>query len=498
MMDRIGVLYLRYSSHSQNEQSIETQRNICNAYAVKNGIKIVDEYIDKAMTGTNDKRKDFQRMIEDSKNQKFDFVIVYKMDRFARNRYDSAINKNKLKKNNVRVVSATENISDDKDGILLESLLEGLAEYYSANLSENIRYGMETNAKKGLSIGGNSLPLGYKSIEETREIVIDKETAPIVQKIFEMYRDKSTMAEIIRYLNINNLKTSRSNEFNKNSIRRLLTNEKYIGVYKFKGEIMPIRIPAIIDEKLFNEVQEMVKKRKSAPARARAKAEYLLTTKLYCGDCNSMMTGFSGTSGSSKRVYNYYACKMAKEKQCRKSNVSKRFIEDFVILKAQELLTDENINIIAHRLVEYVENERDKSNINRLKKIIKNNEKERNNLFDSLKLCTTDSMRLSILEEMSKMENNNKDLELELRFEEANILKLSVPQIKYFLKNLRKGNIYDEYYRQTITDIFVYRVYLYDNNDIMIIFTIQNNDFRGKIPSKKELISLFKGLSSPP
>lgn len=156
-----AVIYARFSSHAQNEQSIEGQLAECRAFAERNNLRIVREYIDRALTGTTDKRPDFLQMIEDSKRKGFQFVIVYQLDRFARNRYDSATYKAKLKKNGVRVLSAKENITDDASGILIEGVLESMAEYYSAELSQKIKRGIAISASKCKYFGG-SVPLGYK------------------------------------------------------------------------------------------------------------------------------------------------------------------------------------------------------------------------------------------------------------------------------------------------------------------------------------------------
>lgn len=152
-----AVIYARYSSERQNEQSIAGQIEICTDWAKNNDITIIDIYHDEALSGRTDKRPDFQRMINDAKSQKFDFIIVYKLDRFARNRYDSAIYKAQLKKYNVKILSAMENISDGPEGIILESLIEGMAEYYSANLSQNVLRGMRQKANQGKYLGGTFL-----------------------------------------------------------------------------------------------------------------------------------------------------------------------------------------------------------------------------------------------------------------------------------------------------------------------------------------------------
>jgi len=107
------VIYARYSSHKQNDTSIEAQLAECKAFAERNGYNVVGEYIDKAISGKSDERPEFLRMIEDSSKGRFSKIAVYQLDRLARNRYDSAIYKAKLKKNGVKVLSAKENISDD-------------------------------------------------------------------------------------------------------------------------------------------------------------------------------------------------------------------------------------------------------------------------------------------------------------------------------------------------------------------------------------------------
>ena len=133
-----AVIYARYSTDSQREESIEGQIRECTAYAEKNGFTVVKHYIDRAISAKTDNRPQFQQMIKDSERGIFDVIIVWKLDRFARNRYDSARYKTQLKRNGVKLVSATEVISAGPEGIILESVLEGYAEYYSADLAEKV------------------------------------------------------------------------------------------------------------------------------------------------------------------------------------------------------------------------------------------------------------------------------------------------------------------------------------------------------------------------
>ena len=240
------VIYARFSSHSQTEQSIEGQLKVCYEYAESNHYTVVGEYIDRAISGTTDNRAEFQRMISDSDKHTFEGVLVYQLDSFARNRYDSAINKAKLKKNGVRVLSAKENIADDASGILVEGVLESMAEYYSVELSQKIHRGMAINAEKCLSNGSNP-GMGFK-VDAERRFHVDEEEAAIVREIYERYASGETKAEIIRDLKRRRVKTSLGKEFSPNSLSHLLSNKRYIGVYLYKGKETPGGMPRILDD----------------------------------------------------------------------------------------------------------------------------------------------------------------------------------------------------------------------------------------------------------
>ena len=225
------VIYARFSSHSQTEQSIEGQLKVCYEYAQAHQYTVIGEYIDRAQSGTSDNRTDFQRMIQDSEKHAFQGVLVYQLDRFARNRYDSAIYKSRLKKNGVRVLSAKENITEDASGILIEGVLESMAEYYSAELSQKINRGRKINASKCLSNGSNP-GLGYK-VDKDRRFYVDEDEAKIVREIFRRYANGERAVDITQDLNNRRVKTSIGREFNKNSLHRLLRNRRYIGYYTY-------------------------------------------------------------------------------------------------------------------------------------------------------------------------------------------------------------------------------------------------------------------------
>ena len=282
-----AVIYARYSSDNQREESIEGQLRECKEYADKNGITILCSYIDRALSAKTDNRPEFQKMVQDSAKGLFDTVLVWKLDRFARNRYDSAHYKAVLRRNGVKVVSATENISDGPEGIILESMLEGMAEYYSAELAQKINRGLTENALKGKNNGGG-IPLGYQ-LTDDQHLRIDPLTAPIVREIYQRYAEGETVRSIITSLNERHILTQKQKPFRPNSLHSVLCNRKYIGEYRYKDIIIPDGVPSIIPKDLFERVQMRVEKNKRTPARAKAEEEYLLTTKLFCGHCGGRL-----------------------------------------------------------------------------------------------------------------------------------------------------------------------------------------------------------------
>lgn len=251
-----AVIYARYSSDNQREESIEGQLRECKAFAEANDMMIIDTYIDRALSAKTDNRPDFQRMIKESANGLFDIVIVWKLDRFARNRYDSAHYKSVLQKNGVKVISATEKISQNSEGILLESLLEGMAEYYSAELSEKVTRRLTENALK-CKYNGGTMPIGYCT-DEKQYYIIDTLTAPAVLDAFKHYAEGSTMQEITDELNLKGIRTKKNTRISLNTVTRMLHNRKYIGEYRYNDIVIPNGIPAIVPTDLFERVQEMM------------------------------------------------------------------------------------------------------------------------------------------------------------------------------------------------------------------------------------------------
>ena len=455
-----SVIYARYSPGSkQAYQSIEGQLKECYAFAERSGLRVIHEYIDEHLTRTNDKRDSFLQMIEDSKKKNFQFVIVYQLDRFARNRYDSATYKAKLKKNGVRVLSARENITDDASGILIEGVLESMAEYYSAELSQKIKRGIAISASKCKYFGG-SVPLGYK-VDEQKNFVVNEETAPLVKTIFEMFVGGRTYADIIRFLNERGIKTSQGGLWNKSSFHRIFCNRHYLGKYIYHGKEIDGGMPRLIDDELFADVQKVLTKYAAAPSRGKAKVEYLLSDKMICGHCGNKMTGISSTS-SNKKIHNYYKCGGNNKGICKKRTVRKQFEDEVVaaIVGEHGILTDEFIDLVAAETYLLIQAEQNDTEIKRLENLVAENQKAINNLMQALMLG---KIAETILSQIEKLENENKELNDTIATEKAMQINYSYADIRKWLSHFRTLDYSKTKNRKDLIDTFIYRVILYDD-----------------------------------
>lgn len=437
-----GVIYARYSSDSQREESIDGQIRECKAFAEKQGITILDMYIDRALSAKTDNRPQFQKMIKDSAKQKFNVIIVWKLDRFARNRYDSARYKNALKKNNVRVVSATENISDGSEGILLESVLEGMAEYYSAELAEKVTRGLAENALK-CKFNGGTVPIGYV-INKERLFEIDPLKAPWVLEAFKWYNNGKTIKQIVNLLNEKGVTTSLGSKITINIVTNLLKNRRYIGEYRFRDIVHEDGIPPIVPKDLFNSVQEQLQKNKRAAARHKADDDYLLTTKLFCGKCGVYMTGESGT-GRNGTVHRYYKCNNAKYRHsCDKKTVKKEWIEDMVVQYTKKMLMQDDVIEDIAAIVLRVENN-EKTSVILLRQQLSETERAIANLLNAIEqgiITTTTKQR------MIELENIKEELELKLIKEEIKHPPLTKEGLIFWLQRFRSMEVTKKEHKQ--------------------------------------------------
>ncbi|MCM1043354.1 MAG: recombinase family protein [Corallococcus sp.] len=351
-MTKTAVIYARYSSDSQTEQSIEGQLRICKEYAQRNNILILDTYIDRAMTGTNDNRPDFQKMIKDSSKKSFDYVLVYKLDRFSRNKYETAIHKKTLKDNGVKVLSAMENIPDTPEGIILESLLEGMNAYYSAELAQKVKRGMRENRIKGFYQGGG-VPYGYRV--ENKKMVIDESKAEVVRFIYRQYSKGVFVKDIIAELASKGI-LYKGKPFLNTTVYEILANEKYSGAYTKGDEIVDKMYPAIIDKELFEKVRKIVDSNKFG--KRSVKTVYLLRNKLKCGYCGRPISADTGTSVNGE-VAHYYKCIGRKKDHngCTKSIIRKEHLEKIVVDSiVEELSKPQIMDYVVKELLKLQEN----------------------------------------------------------------------------------------------------------------------------------------------
>ena len=457
-----AVIYARYSSDNQREESIEGQIRECTAFAEKNGITILRHYIDRAFSAKTDNRPEFQNMIKDSGKRLFDMIIVWKLDRFARNRYDSARYKATLKKNGVKVVSATEVISDGAEGIILESVLEGYAEYYSADLSEKVVRGMTENALKSKYNGGTR-PIGYL-IDNDQYFQIEPLTAPFVREAFQRYDEGATMTAIRDWLNEQGIKNTRGQKMTYNSVQHLLNNRRYIGEYTYRDVVVPDGIPAIVPQDLFDRVQEKLAKNKKAPARHKAEDEYLLTTKLFCGYCGAYLCGESGTSHTGN-VHHYYKCVSVKKKrtECHKKSVRKEWIEDLVVSETMKMVMDDKaIEAIVSMLMDLLD--RENVNLPLYEQQLRETDTAIQNLLNAIQQGILTKSTKGRLEEL---EATKEELETKIACEKLAKPKVSAEFMTFWLHRFRKLDVRQKSHRKMLIDTFINAIFLYD--DKMVI-----------------------------
>ena len=465
----LAAIYARYSSHSQTEQSIEGQLAAAHAYAESHGYTVVHEYCDRAQTGRNDNRDAFQQMLSDTDKHQFDVIITWKVDRIGRNREDIAFNKHRCKKNGIRIEYVAENLPDSAESVILESVLEGMAEYYSLQLSTNIRRGQLESARKLQCIGGTR-PLGYDVDRETKRFIINPQTAPIVKQIFEKYAEGSTETEIIAWLNEQGIRTTKKKPFSKSSLATLLHNEKYIGVYVYK-DIVRVEdgVPAIVDKELFNKVQELMKVNRRAPSHTWTHQDYILTDKLFCGKCGSPMVGESGFSHTGAK-HSYYSCVgHRKKKTCDKRPVRQDWIEGKVLEATRDLLADDELlDFIADKTYAYYLS----VNGNAEQKTVLENELASVNisidrLISAIEAGAFNDRIKTRLDDLNaqKAQITASIAEMEL----ASGFRLTRDHIAFFLRAFRDADISDRACQKRLVQTFVNAVFVYDDK-IKIVY----------------------------
>ena len=460
-MNKKAVIYARFSSHTQTEQSIEGQLRECYDYAKRHDLLIVDEYIDRALTGTHDKRPSFLRMIEDSKRKTFNYVLVYQLDRFARNRYDSANYKAKLKKNGVRVLSAKENITEDASGILIEGVLESMAEYYSAELSQKVKRGIKESLSKGYFLGGYTL-FGYDIVD--KRWTINSIEAPIVKDMFERYKNGEKAQSIVDRLNAMGIHNKTGAKFTVNSFAKIIRNSKYMGVVINNETKYTNVVPAIVDEQTFITCNRIMDNQRHKQKTTKEHSPYILSGKLFCGNCGTLMTADDGTSHTGK-VYRYYKCFNRKRNKnaCNKTAITKDKLEDIVFSKTIEyILQPQVIDQLALAVTEKFNKGLEKSNeLALLEKEHKNVQKALNGFLTAIAQGIITKLTK---DKLLELEQQNTLLEDKIAVAKARqIQPLNYEQVKAFLYYFANKQYTNDEAKNEFFNSFLYRVVLFDD-----------------------------------
>lgn len=499
--DVVCCLYMRYSSDRQTEQSIEGQLRELLTFCHRNRYRVAAIYVDRAISAhaSMEKRPAFQQMLSDSARAAWKTVLVYKLDRFARNREDAAVARMRLRKNGCNVESAKEGISKSPEGVILESILEGMAEYYSLELSQKITRGMRESALKGQAVGG-SVPLGYKI--EKKKWVLDPLTAPLVSEAFTRYADGETVADICADFNDRGYRTAKGAQFNKSSFKNIFRNEKYIGVYKYRDIRMEDALPRIVEDDVWRKVQSRLKVNEQAPARGKAKVPYLLAGKIFCGHCGSPMVGECGR-GKGGKTYNYYSCANRKRNGgCDKKPAPKDWIEDVVAHDALKVLTDEVIEYVATTAAQQSEKEiQQNTNIPALQAQIAETDRKIKNLLKALEAASTAPDVL--VARIADLEFQKKGLTAQLFEEKKSVIPLTKEMVVYFLESVRSQVLDLETQKPMLFSLLINSVTVYDDEPGYMKFETAYN--LTQIPAKTYRVPTSgickcsdMGLISPP
>ena len=466
-VETIGVIYARFSSHNQREESIEQQIAECRAYAAANNIKIVEVFADSAKTGRSDRRPQFQRLQREAKKGKFAVIIAYKSNRIARNMLNAMMFENEMDKLGIKVLYAKEEFGNNAAGRFALRTMMNVNQFFSENMGEDIKRNQADNALNCRANGPASF--GYKTGDDGR-FVIDEPAAEIVREIFTRVACGEPFVDIANDLNARGIKTRKGNPWGKSSFVKILKNERYIGVYIFNDVRIEGGMPEIISKELFYKVQNIIKNKKNPQGRHRENGDYLLTGKLFCGECESHMIGMSGTSKNGTLHY-YYVCNNKRlGGTCKKTNAKRDYVE-YEIARAirQYILRDDIMEWIADLVESY-------------QKAHKNNP-ERLMLEDQLVDIKKSIANMLIAIEQGIITASTKERLLQLEKEQSEIsskiallnsqnFDITRTQVISWLETFQDGLLEDKKYQSKLFNTFLRKAYLYDDGHAKLILEL--------------------------
>ena len=482
---KTAVIYARYSSESQNEQSIEGQLRVCTAYAESHNLLVLKQYIDRAMTGRNDARPEFQQMLHDSHDRKFEIVLVYKLDRFSRNKYESVIHKKTLKDNGVAVISATEGIPDTPEGVILESLLEGMNQYYSMELSQKVHRGLTECYLKGNFTGG-IVRYGYKVVN--KKLVVVEEEAEIIREVYFKYAQGYTVPDILTSLENRNLRGRKGKPFNLKYLYDLLCYPKYRGLVEHDGVVYDNIFPRIISDEIWEKVEQRHKE-DALGAGVKTSSNYLLSGRLYCGKCFHPMVGISAYGRKNK--YYYYACNRGRRNtnECEAIPAERDSIHNAVFNTTCQLVADNNmIAELAHLIMR--EHERAVKNDYTLQALESQLSTTKRAIENMLKAIESGIITDQTKERMEELQARARQLQMDINVEKIRVRPdLDALAVVDFLRSQFFGESQDNEIRKALTKLFIYAV-IKDENDVTIIYNFQD-DYNPTSIKREELETLM-------
>ena len=488
----VAVAYYRYSSASQSEASIDIQRKYVQEYAQREGIPIIHEYVDEAMTGTNANRPAFQQMIYDSAKRAFNLVLIYADSRFGRNALDVLSYTHQLSLNGVGVFSVTEQYNTDTpSGNLMHMLQVAINENYSKELKQKIIRGNHQALEQGRAIGHPHI--GY-IINSEKHYELDPATSDIVKEMFNHYaHDNYSILDCINFLNAKGIKNRRGNPFKRHSVREILSNPFYVGRYIVAGIDYGNCVPRLIDDETFEKVQKRLGTNKTMPAQSTNKHTelYYLSTKLYC-ECGCHMVGVSGHNHSGD-VYRYYSCPASRGsgKTCQCKPIPKELLEDAVQQYATSLFTDEFIQDIAKRVAAQSAAATSNALLAEKKKALRVTETRINNLVDILENHGYDA---DVSERLDKRKKEKATLENEIKELSLTSSPLNEEDIIAFLSQFKDYNTVDESMRALVLNVLINRITVfYDGSQLRLTITYNCSIHGGDGHEKGEPSSFDEG-----
>ena len=491
-----GVLYGRYSSHNQKDISVEQQFEKGYELAAEYGIRIIDTYADRAVSGRTDKRRDFQRMMTDAAKGKFRYVIAWKSNRMGRNMLEALINEARLQDLGVRVLYVEEDFDDTAAGRFAARSMMNVNQFYSENMAEDIKRGLYDNAANCMVANGH-LPYGYKA-DETLHYAIDEPKAAVIREIFARVSCGEAFVDIMASLNARGIKTSYGRPWGRSSFQKILSNERYRGIYIYGDVRKEGGIPRIISDELYFKVQEVITTKKNPQGRHRVNGDYLLTGKLFCGHCKSPMTGISGTSRSGNLHYYYVCQKRRTEKTCEKKNLRRDDIE-LQVAKAikRRTLDDDTINWIADSVVEYSQHQESASGIGLLEDQLKDTQRSIKNLMAAIEQgIITPTTKARLME----LEKEQSDIDRKITMAKADVIPVNRDQLVGWLKKLQAGDVHDKKYQAELFDTFLIAVYVYDNPDgqdyMKVVFNYAGSKNTVEIPLDPSVIDNVENIET--